>query len=99
MGLPVEAALRDTRVRQDYFRHVVTGRTMEAIEAERTGRKASWAATNGPQAAATVLSVVFPPAGAALQAGLAIGDQIDRRNWGSSRSSASGLQSGLQTVK
>jgi hypothetical protein len=99
MGLPPEAALRDTRVRQDYFRHLVTGRTMESIEAERTGRQSSLLGTHGPQVAASVLSVVFPPAGAALQAGLAVGDQIDRTYWGKSRSSASALQQGLQPVK
>ncbi|CAA7617616.1 hypothetical protein [Magnetospirillum sp. UT-4] len=97
MGLPPEAALRDTQVRQDFFRHLVTGRTMEAIEAERTGRPASLAATHGPQVAASVLSVVFPPAGAAMQAGLALGDQVDRTFWSNSRSSAAGLQQGLQT--
>lgn len=99
MGLPLEGALRDTQVRQDYFRHLVTGRTMEAIESERTGRPASFAATQGPQVAASVLTAVMPPVGAAVQAGLAVGEQIDQRYWGQSRSSAAGLQQGLQPAQ
>ncbi|MGE5478302.1 MAG: hypothetical protein ACM3Q1_16725 [Bacteroidales bacterium] len=89
--------MRDTQVRQDLVRHLATGRTMEAIEAERTGRPASFAATQGPQVAASVLSYVFPPVGVAMQAGLAVGEQVDRSVWGNSRSSAAGLQQGLQT--
>ncbi|HLO75376.1 MAG TPA: hypothetical protein VK196_02845 [Magnetospirillum sp.] len=99
MGLPPEAALRDTQVRQDYVRHLATGKTMEAIEAQRTGRRASFAATQGPQVAASVMSVVMPPVGAAMQAGLALGDQIDRRYWRNGRSSASALEEGLQPVR
>ena len=78
MGLPPEAAVRDTRVRQDLVRHLATGRTMESIEAERTGRQASMAATMGRQVAASVMTCVFPPAGLAMKAGLAVGNQIDR---------------------
>jgi len=97
MGLPPEGALRDNQVRQDFLRHATTGKTMEAIEAERTGRRASFAATQGPQLAASIMSVVMPPVGAAMQAGLAVGDQIDRTYWRrNSRSSADGLAAGLQ---
>lgn len=98
MGLPPEAAIRDNQVRRDLLRHATTGKTMEAIEAERTGRRPSFLATNGPKIAATAMTVVMPPVGMAMQAGLALGEQIDRKYWRNPNSSATALNQGMQKV-
>lgn len=76
MGLPLEASLRNKQLRQDLLQHATTAQTMEAIQARREGRQPGLVATMAPQVAATVASVMFPPAAPFIQAGMAAASAV-----------------------